>query len=47
VQWTGNVIEKTAARSIEWPRGTTLLAPGGLASLLDAEFHYVRGHAGW
>jgi len=47
LQWTGNVIEKTAARSIEWPRGTTLLAPGGLASLLDAEFHYVRGHAGW
>ena len=32
---TGNVIEKTTERSIAWPAGQTLLAPGALATLLD------------
>jgi hypothetical protein len=45
--WTGNVLERTAARSITWPRGTQLLAPGALAPLLDANGHYVPGGAGW
>lgn len=46
--WTANVLEKTAARSITWPAGTQLLAPGGLAPLLDAQGHYLgQPAAGW
>jgi hypothetical protein len=44
--WTGNVIERTPARPIPWPPGTTLLAPGALAPLLD-NGRYVPGGAGW
>lgn len=46
--WVGNVIEKTAARAIPWPAGTTLLPVGGLAPLLDAGGHYTgTPPAGW
>jgi hypothetical protein len=45
--WSGNVIEKTPVRWIQWPAGTTLLAPGTLAPLLDASGHYTVGGAGW
>lgn len=50
--WVGNVIEKTGARYIPWPSptsvppGTTTLLPvGGLAPLLDFDYHYPG--AGW
>jgi hypothetical protein len=50
--WNGNVIERTAERFIPWPSptstpsGTTTVLPvGGLAPLLDANFHYPG--AGW
>lgn len=45
--WTSNIVEKTAVRSIAWPAGTQLLAPGGLAPLLDAQGHLLAGGAGW
>ena len=44
---TGNVIERSAKRSIAWPAGNTLLAPGGLAPLLDAASRLTSGEAGW
>jgi hypothetical protein len=45
--FTGNVIEKTPARRIEWPSGNTLVDPGGLAALLDGQFRYRAGGAGY
>ena len=48
VDFTGNIIEKTAARTVPWPAGNTLLAPGGLAPLLDADRHYTPDPSkGW
>jgi hypothetical protein len=35
LQWSGNVVEKTAARWIAWPAGTTLLNPGARTTTLD------------
>jgi hypothetical protein len=45
--FTGNVIEKTPARAIPWPAGNTLLNPGALATVLDAQFKYRNGRAGY
>lgn len=47
LSFINNVIEKTAARSIPWPIGNTLLDPGKLAPLLDSNYHYIPGGAGW
>jgi hypothetical protein len=45
--FTGNVIERTPARTITWPAGNTLLDPGALATFLDAQFKYKNGRAGY
>ena len=44
----GNVIE-TSIPAWRWAplSGTTFVTPGGLASLLDSEYRYVPGGAGW
>ena len=47
LDFTNNVIEKTAARTIPWPAGNTILPVNGLAPLLDADYHYIPGGAGW
>lgn len=48
VDFTGNVIEKTAARAIAWPAGNTLVEPGALAALLDPKtFKLKTGTAGY
>jgi hypothetical protein len=48
VDWSGNIIEKTAARTIKWPAGTTLVEPGGLAALLDpTTYKLLAGGAGY
>lgn len=44
---TGNVIEYGAARTKPWPAGNTVLAPGTLAALLDADGKYLPGGAGY
>lgn len=47
VNFTKNVIEKTPVRTIPWPMDNTVLAPGALAALLDENYHYKPGGAGW
>lgn len=50
VEWNGNVIEKSAARSIPYPTGTgnVLVAPGGLAALLNPmTYKLLSGTAGY
>lgn len=42
-EWAGNVIEQSGARTIQFPAGTTLVAPGGLLSLLDPLTWKLRG----
>jgi Right handed beta helix region len=37
VDFSGNVIERSGRRSIKWPDGNTLLAPGELARVLAAD----------
>ena len=37
----GNVIERHATQPGRWPAGNTLLDPGALAGLLDADGHYT------
>ncbi len=45
---TNNILEKTPERSIPMPAGNTLLAPGGLAPLLDpVTFKYLPGGYGY
>lgn len=47
-EFTGNVIERTAERTIAWPQGNTLVAPAGLAALLDPKtWKLLSGGAGY
>jgi hypothetical protein len=46
--FTGNVIELTGQRTIAYPAGNQLVAPGGLAALLDpVTFKLLGGTAGY
>jgi len=48
VNFTGNILEKTAERGIPWPLGNTLVEPGQLATLLDTTTLKVKsGTAGY
>jgi len=48
VNFSGNIIEKTAERTIAWPAGNTLIEPGALAALLDpTTFKLLAGTAGY
>ncbi|HZA34746.1 MAG TPA: hypothetical protein VE505_07450, partial [Vicinamibacterales bacterium] len=45
--FSDNVIERTAERTIAWPDGNTLLAPGALGTLLDKQFRHPKGNIGY
>jgi hypothetical protein len=45
--FSGNVIERTAERTVSWPDGNTLLAPGALGTLLDREFRHPDTNIGY
>jgi Right handed beta helix region len=47
VAFSGNVIERTAERTVSWPDGNTLLAPGALATLLDQQFRHPDANIGY
>jgi hypothetical protein len=45
--FSGNVIERTAERTVSWPEGNTLLAPGALGTLLDRQFRHPDANIGY
>ena len=47
VAFGGNVIERTGERRVPWPAGNTLLAPGELGKLLDAQLRHPDASVGY
>ena len=47
VAFGGNIIERTAERTVPWPDGNKLLAPGELAKLLDEQFRHPDATVGY